>query len=101
MSSGSAGFITKSNRDGTYLVYSTFIGGTGNNNAGTGIAVDSSGFAYVTGGTTSTDFPTVNRIQSTNHGGPDLYISKLSQDGSALLFSTYLGGSGDEISQGI
>ena len=61
-----------------------------------GIAVDSSGNAYVTGYTYSTDFPTVNPLQATDCGGQygDAFVTKLNAAGSALVYSTYLGGSG-------
>ncbi len=81
------------------LLYSTYLGGN-NYDPGYGIAVDSAGFAYVTGYTDSTDFPTLNAFQSTL-GGPyaaNAFVAKLnpSVSGSAsLLYSTYLGGSGD------
>ncbi len=85
-------FVTKLNSNGTY-VYSTFLGGVANEHAG-GIAVDSSGAAYVAGGTYSTNFPLVGAIQTTNHGGQDAFAAKLSASGASLVYSTYLGGSG-------
>jgi Beta-propeller repeat len=85
-------FVTKLNSNGTY-VYSTFLGGVANDHAG-GIAVDSSGAAYIAGGTFSTHFPLVGAIQTTNHGGQDAFIAKLSASGTTLVYSTYLGGSG-------
>jgi hypothetical protein len=100
-SSGMAGFITKINPQGTALVYSTFIGGTGDNNATQAIAVDSLGYAYVTGGTDSTDFPTVNPVQAHNAGATDIFLLKLSPNGGSLVYSTYLGGSGTEFAQGL
>jgi uncharacterized protein (TIGR03437 family) len=82
------------------LAYSSYLGGTGNDN-GAGIAVDSAGNAYITGHTDSTDFPTVNPFQSTNplgsspgEGDGCVFVSKISADGSKLLYSTYLGGNG-------
>ena len=79
------------------LVYSTYLGGNGLNQAD-GIAVDSAGDAYVTGYTSSTNFPTTpGAVQTTNHGtGPsaeNVFISKLNASGTALVYSTYLGGS--------
>src|SRR5205807_590124 len=65
------------------------------NFSGRSLAVDGSGNAYLVGATNSTDFPTVNAIQSTYGGGEtDAFVTKLSADGSSLVFSTYLGGSG-------
>ena len=74
------------------LVYSTYLGGSGID-SGTGIAVDSAGSAYVTGITGSFDFPTVNPLQPTFGFGFDAFIAKLNPSGSALVYSTYLGGS--------
>ena len=76
------------------LSYSTYLGGSGGD-GGLGVAVDQLGNAYVTGGTSSTNFPTVNALQST-FGGASQYafISKINASGSALVYSTYLGGSG-------
>ena len=85
-------FVTKLNSNGTYA-YSTFLGGVANEHAG-GIAVDSSGAAYIAGGTYSTNFPLVAAIQPTNHGGQDGFVAKLSVNGASLVYSTYLGGSG-------
>jgi Beta-propeller repeat/Abnormal spindle-like microcephaly-assoc'd, ASPM-SPD-2-Hydin len=88
-------FVTKLNAAGSALVYSTFLGGS-NTDFGNGIAVDSSGNAYVAGNTVSTDFPTVNPFQATNHGFLDAFVAKLNAAGSAFVYSTYLGGAGDE-----
>jgi len=93
-------FVTKFNPLGTALVYSTYIGG---NDSGTGIAVDAAGYAYVTGGTNSTDFPTTPGAFQTIYGGgsSDAFVFKLNQSGSALVYSTYLGGSGIDFGSGI
>ncbi len=86
------------------LNYSTYLGGSGND-AGYGVAVDPAGNAYVTGNTTSTNFPVVGAAQGTNHGGVfgslDAFVSKLNAAGTALVYSTYLGGSGDDYGNGI
>ena len=84
-------FVSKLTAAGA-LSYSTYLGGAANEHAG-GIAVDSSGAAYVAGGTTSTNFPVLGAIQASNHGAQDAFITKLSPSGSALSYSTYLGGS--------
>jgi len=87
------------------LIYATFLGGTGDENLSNFqrdiLAVDNSGNVYVTGATTSVDFPTLNAIQSTSGGGWDAYVSSLNATGTQLRFSTYLGGSGDEFGRGI
>jgi len=92
-------FVTKLNRDGTAIEYSTYIGGTGTD-IGNGIAVDGSGNAYVTGATTSMDFPTVRAIQpvfrSNQAFEPEVFVAKLGSTGSELVYSTYLGGSGED-----
>ena len=97
--SGNAGngdaFVAKVNTQATALVYSTYLGG-GSADVGQGIAVDLGGFAYVVGYTYSTNFPTYNAYQGTNAGSVDAFITKLSSDGSTFVFSTYLGGSGDD-----
>jgi hypothetical protein len=82
------------------LSYSTYLGGS-DNDLGNAIAVDSSGNAYVTGYTRSTDFPTVDPLQSSNHGKYDAFVSKLNPAGSALVYSTYLGGSKTDGGTGI
>jgi len=89
-------FITKLNANGSGLVYSTYLGGSGND-YGYAIAVDPNGYAYVTGYTTSSDFPTVNAAQpSFGNGFTHAFVAKLNASGSALVYSTYLGGSGTE-----
>jgi hypothetical protein len=84
-------FVAKLNAAGSTLLYSTYLGGSSDDN-GAAIAVDASGSAYVTGYTSSTDFPTVNPLQGVNGGRQDVFVSKLNPDGSALAYSTYLGG---------
>jgi hypothetical protein len=66
-----------------------------------GIAVDSSGEAYITGNTDSSSFPTLNPVQATLKGPTDAFITKLKADGSGLVFSTYFGGTLDESGTGI
>jgi len=88
-------FVTKINADGSALVYSTYLGGSGQDGGGMA-AVDSGRNAYISGFTESTDFPTANAIQPTLHGPSDCFVTKINADGRALVYSTYLGGSGDE-----
>ena len=89
--------MTKLNATGTALVYSTYLGGSATEGGAIGIAVDSVGNAYVTGGTTSTDFPTsAGAFQTALAGGSDAFVTKLNAAGSALIYSTYLGGTGHE-----
>jgi hypothetical protein len=85
-------FITKINPSGDALVYSTYIGGSGNDRA-TGIAVDSTGSACITGETSSEDFPVKRPYQDMLAGGYDAFITKLTPSGNDISFSTYLGGS--------
>src|SRR5208337_325915 len=92
-------FVAKLNPAGSALVYSTYLGGSGYDR-GYGIAADSAGNAYVTGETLSTDFPTVNPLQASLNGGENAFVSKLNAVGSALVYSTYLGG-GDDQANGI
>ncbi len=87
-------FVTKLNGSGDALVYSTYLGG-GSIDYGFGIGVDSAGNAYVTGLTESTDFPTEAECQ-TYQGGRDVFVTGLNVSGSALIYSTYLGGSQNE-----
>jgi hypothetical protein len=93
-------FVTKINPTGSAFVYSTFLGGSDTSDA-EAIAADTSGNAYVTGTTTATDFPTVNPLQATNHGQGNAFVTKFNAAGSALIYSTYLGGSTIDVGRGI
>ena len=88
-------FVTELNPTGTQLIYSTYLGGSGDD-TGLGIALDSNKNAYVTGATGSPDFPTASATQSQKKGQNDAFVSEISAGGSALVFSTYLGGSLNE-----
>jgi hypothetical protein len=93
-------FVTELSKDGSSLVYSTYLGGNGFEQAA-GIAVEG-GNAYVTGPTDSSDFPTTpGAFQRTNRGATDVFVTKLVRDGSAPSYSTLLGGSDDEESEDI
>jgi hypothetical protein len=96
----SEAFVTKFNPSGSGLEYSTFLGGNGFDN-GNGIAVDNAGHAYVTGVTSSTNFPTANPFQPMNGGADDVFVTKLSTSGTALIFSTYLGGDAADLASAI
>jgi hypothetical protein len=95
-------FVAKLNSSGSALIYSTYLGGSDNDEA-YGIAVDSSGTAYLTGWTASTNFPTTAGALQTTFGGGylDAFVSKLNSTGSALIYSTYLGGSSYDEGHGI
>src|SRR5437660_7898279 len=83
------------------LAYSTLLGGS-NDDRGFGIAVDAAGNAYVTGGTGSSDFPTTaGAFQTTLGGSSDAFVTKLDPTGTALVYSTYLGGSSGDYAHGI
>ena len=86
------GFAAKFSSAGA-LQYSTYLGGSGDDRA-MAIAVDSAGAAYITGNTTSPDFPVANAFQAANAGGQNAFVTKLNAAGSAIVYSTYLGGSG-------
>ena len=93
-------FVTRVNTSGTALVYSTYLGG-GGEDSGNGIALDPAGSAHVTGFTNSTNFPVANAIQSTLRGDFDAFVTKLNPAGTALVYSTYLGGGGEDAGNGI
>jgi hypothetical protein len=95
-------FVTKLNAAGSALAYSSFLGGS-SLDEGSGIAVDGAGSAYVSGVTDSTDFPTTAGAFDRSHGGKygDAFVTKLNAAGSALAYSTYLGGSGGDGGGGI
>jgi hypothetical protein len=93
-------FVSKLNATGTALIYSTYLGGSGGD-AGQAIAIDGTGNAYVTGNTSSSDFPTTAGVAQPSFGGVnDAFVTRLNAAG-ALDYSTYLGGSGLDIGTGI
>jgi len=93
-------FVVKLNPYGTALAYGTFLGGS-DDDWGNGIAVDSSGAAYVTGLTKSSDFPTTPGVFDPTHNGGDAFVVKLNPYGTALAYGTFLGGSDDDWGNGI
>ena len=98
-------FVTKLNPEGTGLVYSTYIGSTGSGvgDAGIAIAIDSSKNVYVTGQTDGPDFPVTAGVVQSTYGGEvsDAFVAKLNATGNALIYSTFLGGSGRDQGLGI
>ena len=105
-SAGSAcgtAFVAKLNASGTGLLYATYLGGSGGDEAG-GIAVGGAGAAYVAGLTNSTDFPvTPGAFQMTSHGygSETAFVTELNAAGTGLVYSTYLGGSGGDEAYGV
>lgn len=89
---GTDGVVAKLSADGSTVLWATYIGGSGTENAQPSIRVDGSGNVWYLSVTNSTDMPLVNPTQSHNGGGQDLYLAKFSPDGKQLLFGTYLGG---------
>jgi hypothetical protein len=87
-------FVTKLNATGSALVYSTYLGGGQDIDDALGIAVDSAGNAYITGETASGDFPTTpGAFRTVRNGADDAYVTKLNPTGTALVYSTFIGGS--------
>ncbi len=100
---GGDAFVAKVNSAGTALIYAGYIGGAGGD-GGSGIAVDSTGAAYVTGTTLSSEatFPVVGGPDLTfNDGYLDAFVAQVAPDGTALFYAGYIGGSGDEFGRGI
>jgi uncharacterized protein (TIGR03437 family) len=105
---GSDAFVLKLNPTGSALIYSTYLGGTNRNDSGYGIAVDKDDNAYVTGETSSSNFPTTTGAYRTSFGGGDCgflgfsipcydaFVAKLNPAGARLVYSTYLGGNKDD-----
>jgi len=92
------GFVVKFNAAGSALLYSTYLGGNNFYDEVNGIAIDSARNAYVVGYTDALDFPTALPLQATKNGfGNDAFVSKINATGSALVYSTYLGGSNGDI----
>jgi len=89
-------FVAKLDATGSNLIYADYLGGSGGD-YGYAIALDASNNVYVTGSTASSDFPMMNPFQGTYPGSFNAFLSKISADGSSLLYSTYFGGNGSDI----
>lgn len=101
LAGGTDAFVTKLNPTGTALVYSTYLGGT-STDIGNGITIDGTLNAYVTGSTTSADFPVTGGVfQTALAGGTDAFVTKLNATGTALVYSTYLGGTATDVGASI
>src|SRR5205085_11339956 len=87
----SAVFVTRLSPSGAQMEYSTYLSGNGND-AGLGIALDSTGGAVVAGRTDSTNLTALVPLQAANQGRTDAFVSQLNSAGSKLSFSTYFGG---------
>jgi cold shock CspA family protein len=94
-------FVTKLNSTGTALIYSTLVGGSGTDR-GMAISIDSFGNAYITGLTGSIDYDiTLDAFQTANGGNEDVFVTILNSMGTALIYSTYIGGSDKDEAKGI
>lgn len=93
-------FITRFSSAGSSVLYSTYIGGS-DSDTGYGVAVNSAGEAVVTGYTYSTDFPTLNPYQASRNAEWDYFVVMLSSTGTSLLYSTYLGGDGNDYGRAV
>lgn len=90
-------FVTKLNPTGTALVWSTYYGGRNGSETGTDVALDADGNVLIAGTTMASDLPTVNAYQTTFGGTDDAFAAKINPAGTAILFSTYLGGQNTDI----
>jgi len=97
---GADAFVTKFSPDGSAIIYSTFVGGSGNDIVA-GVALDPLGEVIIAGQTVSNDFPTVAALQSALKGSSDAFVAKINASGSALVYSTYLGGSSSDQANGV
>ena len=94
--------MSKLNAAGSALTYSTYLGGSGSSDSPKAIAVDAAGNAVAIGTTNSADFPVKSAFQATSAGGAtEVFVSKINAAGSALVFSTYLGGSDQDAADAV
>ncbi|HMG37317.1 MAG TPA: SBBP repeat-containing protein [Blastocatellia bacterium] len=99
-------FAAKISADGLTTFYATYVGGSGDEDTagGTGIAVDADGNAFITGDTKSADFPTKNALQGTKGAGAsvsDAFLTKINPAGSDVVYSTFMGGAGEDAAFGV
>jgi len=94
-------YVAKINPAGGQFVYATYISAAGGNNVGNDIAIDAQGNAYITGKATSALFPATTGAYDTTPNSLDAFVVKLNAQGNALLYATYLGGTGTEEGFGI
>jgi hypothetical protein len=93
-------FVAKLNREGTDIIYATYLGG-GNNDYGSAIGIDLEGQAYVAGSTESVDFPSVRSLQPNYGGFSDMFVAELNADGTGLIYSTLVGGGDTDLGEAI
>ena len=93
-------YVAKLDPTGSHLIYADYLGGS-SGEYGFALTLDSSNHVYVTGSTASSDFPMVNPYQGTYPGSFNAFLTKISADGSSLLYSTYFGGNGSDIPAGV
>ncbi|MHB0874921.1 MAG: DUF7948 domain-containing protein [Anaerolineae bacterium] len=93
-------FVAELTVGGTGLVFSTYLGGAGNDTA-YAIDTDGMGRVYVVGNTESDDFPTNGALQTARKGGSDAFVSRISAGGTELSYSTYFGGTGGDYAYGV
>src|SRR5262249_8867721 len=99
-------FVSRFSSDGANLDFSTYLGGGGDDQA-LAIAVDGAAQVYLTGATNSIDFPVLNAVQATRGGANpqipilDAFVTKLDTNGAGLIYSTYLGGNGSDLGNGV
>jgi hypothetical protein len=98
---GDHAFVTKFSSNGKSIIYSTYLRGSSGMVRGEDIVVDDDGFAYIVGITMASNFPTLNAFQGVYAGGWDAFVTKLSNTGQSLVFSTYLGGESVDWGYGI
>ena len=89
-------FVLKLDASGSTIVYSSYLGGSGNGDIGNGIAIDATGNAYVAGTTNSSNFPTTAGAADRTFAGNEAFVTKFNTAGTALVYSSFVGGSGNE-----